>query len=129
MKLKIFLPSAIFIQEEGVTSIVTDTEDGSFGILPHRLDCVAALTTGILIYETGAGNEHFVAIDEGILIKTGDVVMVSVRRAHKGNDLALMKKELEKEFLKLDEKEESTRSVLQKMESAFVHRLSEFKHG
>jgi F-type H+-transporting ATPase subunit epsilon len=128
MNLKIFLPFEILIQEENVERIIAEAKDGSFGILPHRLDCVAALTSGILIYEDQQNKENFVAIDEGILIKTGADVMVSVRRAHKGDDLAKMKQEVEKEFINLDEKEKNTQSVLVKMESSFIHRLAELKH-
>ena len=35
-----------------MSRIVSETHEGAFGLLPHRLDCVAALTPGILVYET-----------------------------------------------------------------------------
>jgi len=128
MNLNIFLPFEIFLHEENVLQIVTDTKEGSFGILPHRLDCVAALAPGILTYETASEKENFVAIDEGILIKIGADVMVSVRRAHKGNDLARMKEEVEKDYINLDKKEKMTRSLLEKMESSFIKRFAELEH-
>ena len=52
MNLKILLPFQIFAEKTGVTRIVAETREGSFGLLPHRLDCVAALAPGILTYET-----------------------------------------------------------------------------
>ena len=52
MHLKILLPFQIFADKPGVTRIVAETLEGSFGLLPHRLDCVAALSPGILTYET-----------------------------------------------------------------------------
>jgi len=48
MHLKVLLPSNIFADTIGVLRIVAETFEGSFGLLPHRLDCVAALTPGIL---------------------------------------------------------------------------------
>src|SRR5277367_3613063 len=87
MQLKVLLPSQIFTQKTGVSRIVAETREGSFGLLPHRLDCVAALMPGILTYETQADGEVFVAVDEGILVKTGQDVLVSVRRALSGDDL------------------------------------------
>ena len=51
MKLKVLLPFRIFAEKTGVSRIVAETREGSFGLLPHRLDCVASLTPGILIYE------------------------------------------------------------------------------
>jgi F0F1-type ATP synthase epsilon subunit len=82
MQLKVLLPSQIFADKTGVSRIVAETREGSFGLLPHRLDCVAALVPGILTYETQTDGEVFVAVDEGILVKTGSDVLVSVRRAH-----------------------------------------------
>ena len=52
MHLKVLLPFQIFADKAGVSRIVAETRDGSFGLLPHRLDCVASLPPGILIFET-----------------------------------------------------------------------------
>src|SRR5450830_584027 len=87
MNLKILLPFMIFADKTGVSRIVAETREGSFGLLPHRLDCVAALVPGILIYQTGSDVEVLVAVDEGVLVKTGPDVLVSVRRAIGGTDL------------------------------------------
>ena len=46
MNLKILLPFQVFAERAGVTRIVVETREGSFGLLPHRLDCVAALRRG-----------------------------------------------------------------------------------
>src|SRR3990167_10023994 len=87
MNLKLLLPFQIFAEVRGVSRLVAETRGGSFGLLPQRLDCVAALTPGILIYETAADGEVFVAVDEGVLVKTGAQVLISVRRALRGSDL------------------------------------------
>jgi F-type H+-transporting ATPase subunit epsilon len=50
MKPKILLPFEIFAERTGVLRIVAETREGSFGLLPHRLDSAAALTPGILIF-------------------------------------------------------------------------------
>ena len=52
MNLKILLPFQVFAEQTGVTRIVAETREGSFGLLPHRRDCIAALVPGILIYQT-----------------------------------------------------------------------------
>ena len=46
MNLKVFLPFKIFTEKAGVLRLSAETRDGSFGLLPHRLDCVAALVPG-----------------------------------------------------------------------------------
>ena len=88
MNLKILLPFQVFAEKTGVTRIVAEAREGSFGLLPHRLDCVSAIAPGILIYETDSGGEEYVAVDEGVLVKTGADVLVSVRRAIAGRTCA-----------------------------------------
>lgn len=128
MNLKILLPFKIFAEETGVLRIVAETREGSFGLLPHRLDCVAALEPGILIYETKSDGEVLLAVDEGILVKTGLDVLVSVRRALVGTDLGQLRAAVEQEFLILDEQEQSMRSVMTKLEAGFLRRFASFHH-
>ena len=128
MNLKVLLPFAIFAEKTGVLRITAETREGSFGLLPRRLDCVAALTPGILTFETKADGEVFVAIDEGVLVKVGPDVFVSVRRAHSGMNLDQLRKTIEMEFLVLDEKEQSIRTVMSKLETGFLHRFAAFQH-
>jgi F-type H+-transporting ATPase subunit epsilon len=128
MNLKILLPFEVFAEKTGVSRIVAETREGSFGLLPHRLDCVAALAPGILIYENEAEGEVYVAVDEGVLIKTGPNVLVSVRNAIAGTDLGQLRESVEREWLNLDEREQRVRSVMAKMESGFIRRLAQFHH-
>ena len=126
MRLKILLPFQVFADIEGVQRIVAETRQGSYGILPQRLDCVTALVPGILTYETATGGEIYVALDEGVLVKAGADVLVSVRNAIGGTDLGELRAAVEQEFLNLDEREQSVRSVLAKLESGLIRRLVEF---
>ena len=126
MNLKVLLPFQIFADKTGVLRIVAETREGSFGLLPHRLDCAAALAPGILTYETTSDGEVFVAVDEGVLVKTGPDVLVSVRRAMGGTDLGWLREAVEREFLTLDEHEQSVRSVLAKMEGDLIRRMASF---
>jgi F-type H+-transporting ATPase subunit epsilon len=128
MNLKVLLPFEVFAEKSGVSRIVAETREGSFGLLPHRLDCVAALAPGILTYETEAGGEVFVAVDEGILVKAGPEVLVSVRRALGGKDLGQLRAAVEEEFLALDEREQGVRKVMAKLETGFLRRLATFQH-
>ena len=126
MNLKVLLPFESFADKAGVSRIVAETRDGSFGLLPHRLDCVAALAPGILIYEIETATEVYIAVDEGVLVKTGLDVLVSVRNAIAGTDLGQLHAAVEREFLHMNERERSVRSVMAKMESDFISRLAEF---
>lgn len=129
MNLKILLPFKIFLQKSDVASIVAETKQGSLGILPHRLDCVSTIAPGILRYqETEKTEVTYVALDEGILIKTGLDVLISVRNAIEGKDLKQLRDSVEQNFLKLSEEEKNARLAAAKMESLFVGRLERLHH-
>jgi F-type H+-transporting ATPase subunit epsilon len=126
VKLKVLLPFQVFAEIGGVKRIVAETPQGSFGLLPHRLDCTAVLEPGILTYETDTDGEVYVAVDEGILVKAGANVLVSVRNAIGGMDLGKLREAVEREFVNLDEDEKQVRAVLARLESGFVRRFAEF---
>ncbi len=128
MNLKVLLPFKIFAEKTGVSRIVAETREGSFGLLPHRLDCVAALAPGILLYETDTEGEVFLAVDEGVLVKAGPDVLISVRQALGGTDLGRLRDAVEQEFLGLDEHEQSMRSVMAKLEAGFLRRFAGLQH-
>lgn len=128
MQLKILLPSRVFSVIENVTRIIAEARQGSFGLLPQRLDCVAALAPGILTYATEGAGDVYLAIDEGVLIKTGSEVVVSVRRAIGGADLGQLRQAVEKEFVTLNERQKTVRTVVAKLESSLIRRFAEFHH-
>ena len=131
MNLEVLLPFRVFAAKTDVLRIVAETSRGSFGLLPRRLDCVAALVPGILTYETEAEGEVYLAVDEGVLVKTGPDVLVSVRRAigATGKDqLHQLRDSVAKEFLTLDEQEQRVRAVTAKLETGFVRRFVRLHH-
>lgn len=121
MRLRVFLPMRILIDQE-VTKVVAEAENGSFGILPRHVDFVAALTPGILSFESG-GLEEFMAIDEGVLVKCATEVMVSTRKAVRSRNLGELRRTVEEEFGTLNERERKTRSILAKLEADFTKRF------
>jgi len=128
MHLRVLLPFGVFADQAGVTAIVAESLAGSFGLLPRRLDCVAALVPGILSYSTEADGETLVAVDEGVLVKTGRDVRVSVRRALAGDDLAGLRAAIEREFRVHDEQAQEARAVMARLEIGFLRRFVGFQH-
>ena len=124
MKLKILLPFKVFAEVKNVRSVTADTNAGSYGFLPQRLDCVAILVPGIFSYETNT--VHYLAVDAGILIKTGSQVLVSVRNAIGGVDLGKLGDAVKNEFLKIDDSEKNVRYVVEKLESGLMNSLKKF---
>jgi len=121
MRLKVVLPMKIFIDRE-VNKVIAEAGNGYFCILPKHIDFVAALVPGILSFEYD-GEEEFLAIDEGVLVKCASDVRVSTRRAVRSKDLGTLKQTLEEEFRILDEREKKTRTILAKLELDFARRF------
>ena len=128
MNLRILLPFGVFAEQADVLRVVADTTDGSCGLLPHRLDCVAALVPGILTYEAKRTGTVYVGIDQGVLVKAGAQVTVSVRRAMSGSDLEQLKDAVQRDFQILDDQERNVRAAVAKMESGLMARLAEFEN-
>ena len=124
--LKILLPNKVFAKHNNVLRIIVDTLEGSYGILPNRRDCTAALTPGILTYQIEIGKDVYIAIDQGIFVKKGNEVFVSVRQAIQGIGLSQLREAVKKEFLTLDQKQQEIRFAMDKLESNFLQRLTEF---
>lgn len=124
MHLQILLPFEIFADQTGIKNIVVDTVSGSFGLLPQRLDCVAALEAGILSYTTDDDEITYIAIDAGILVKVGPDVSVSVRQAKGGLELDQLYEAVKQDFWNKDEHEREIRASLAKLESGFVRRMT-----
>ena len=129
MTLKILLPFRVFSETTAVSRVVVETIEGSFGFLPNRLDCVAALVPGIFTYQCEGCDEIVLAVDEGVLVKIGAEILVSVRNVIEGKDLSRLREAVGLQFLEVDQEERSVRDVMAKMESGFLHRLGEFKRG
>jgi F-type H+-transporting ATPase subunit epsilon len=128
MMLNIFLPSGVFACKKDVSRLVAESTIGSFGLLPNRLDCLAALVPGILTYESKSEGEKFLAIDEGVLIKTGQSVIISVRSAVAGKSLDKLHEAIVNKFMNFNAQEKSARQVMAKMESSFIQRLVEMRN-
>ncbi|MCC9001699.1 MAG: F0F1 ATP synthase subunit epsilon, partial [Candidatus Competibacter sp.] len=83
MHLKLLTPTEILV-DESVVKFNAEGPEGHFCLLPRHRDWVATLVPGLVSFVALDGGEIFVAVDRGILVKCGDEVLVSVRRAVRG---------------------------------------------
>ncbi|MEO8765750.1 MAG: F0F1 ATP synthase subunit epsilon [Ginsengibacter sp.] len=127
MDLRILLPFRIFIETKNVSSITIETSEGSYGLLPQRLDCVAALIPGLFTYEIESHGPKYVAVDKGVMIKAGTQVLVSVRNAIGGADLGKLAEMVKKDFNSQDESRIKIRSVMAKLEGGFIYSFDKFR--
>jgi F-type H+-transporting ATPase subunit epsilon len=127
VQLKILVPSGVFAVIADVMRIVVMTPGGSFGLLPHRLDCAAVLSPGLLTYSTGNQAEVHLAVDAGVLVKTEAQVLVCVRHAIAGADLGQLRQAVDKEMLHLSDQEQSDRTTLARLESGLIRSFAELQ--
>ena len=127
MTLKVIVPFNI-VFEKKVIRLVVETTKGSLGVLPLRLDCTALLVPGIVTYECQGEGEKYLVIDEGIFVKTGSDVTLSVRRALIGTQLGDLEKELEGELNKKGEREKYARQMYTALEKTFLRQIAELFH-
>ena len=125
MTLQVVLPLEILLEQKGVTSIVVETTEGLMGFLPLRLDCVALLVPGILTYETKDGKKSYLALDEGVLVKAGPSVTLSIHGGAVGTDAETLGATVKEEFAKEREREQQVRRMLEQLERSFVRRCME----
>jgi F-type H+-transporting ATPase subunit epsilon len=119
MHLKLLLPTEILLHQD-VIKITAEGGHGSFCLLPQHIDLVTNLVPGIFSFESETGEEIFLAVDEGILVKQGTKVRVSVRNAVYGKSLETLHKTVEQQFRTLDKREKLARNVLSRLETSFV---------
>jgi F-type H+-transporting ATPase subunit epsilon len=122
MKLKILLPTEIFLDRE-VKKITAEAKNGYFTLLPRHVDFVTALVPGIFYFETMEGQEEFLAIDESILVKCGAEVLVSSRNIIKGASLETLQKSVAENFQVLDEQEKKARLAIASLEANIMRRF------
>ena len=129
MRLKVVLPTDIVIDKE-VIKVIAEAENGSFCLLPRHIGFVSVLVPGLLSYVCPGGQEEFIAVDKGILVKCGPDVVVSTGQALVGADLGMLKRAIEKKFNLMDERQKRANSAVAKLEANLVRRFLELeRHG
>ncbi|MGF1540460.1 MAG: F0F1 ATP synthase subunit epsilon [Pleurocapsa sp.] len=124
MQLKVLVPTKVFL-EETVEQVNAEAKDGAFGLLPNHIDFVTALAPGILSYRNQQGEEVFIAVDEGILVKCGQEVLVSTGQAVKDADLETLHQTVEQEFRQLNEQQKLTRTAVARLEVGLARGILE----
>jgi len=122
MILKVYTPGGKVLEDETL-KIKAEAVNGCFTILPRHTDFIANLVPGILYYTDKSGTEKYVAVDEGIFLKTEMIVKVAVRNAIPGTELGKLQDTVKEYFFGMSEQERKTRSILAGLETDFVKKL------
>ncbi|MDX1619133.1 MAG: F0F1 ATP synthase subunit epsilon, partial [Balneolaceae bacterium] len=118
MFLKIMVPEKIVLRES-VHKVIAEARNGFFCLEPRHIDFTAALRPGILYYYIGE-EEHVIAVDEGILVKCGEEVLVSVVEAVEGtgpDPLSGLERQVREKFRSKEAAETNVRIALKNLEA------------
>jgi len=126
MRLIVRLPTEILLTTE-VTKIKAEAPNGWFGLLPRHVDFVTALVPGVLTFVSRDGQEEYLAIDQGILVKCGPDVSVSTRSAVRSTNLEELKRDVVTEFEADEEREKKNLEFEAKLEADLVKGLLELE--
>lgn len=122
MQVKVVTPTEIVFATE-VIKIVADGDEGNFCLLPGHVNYLSALVPGILTLTLPNKTEQHLALDSGLLVKTGSEVLISSRHAAIGPELSELRATVIGQYQQLDELERHARSELAKLEANFVRRF------
>lgn len=126
MRLRVLAPTHLAVDRE-VDAVVAEAIDGSFCLLPHHVDLVAPLATSLLAYRAD-GEETFLAVDGGTLVKCGDEVLVSSPRVVSGPGLDDLRTTIAASFRTLEDRERTARAALARLETDLLRRFVELEH-
>ena len=126
MRLEVFTPTALLV-DVAVVKVVAEGPEGYFAVLPRHIDLAAALTPGLFAFVTASGDERFLGVDEGVLVKRGSELRVSVLDAFESGDLASLRTQVARRFLSLDEHERAARTALARLEAGAIRRVLEIE--
>jgi F-type H+-transporting ATPase subunit epsilon len=126
MTVTLLLPAGTLF-DGAATRLTAVAPNGGFGIWPNHVDFVTAIVPSVLTVWLEGGSQEYFGLDEGLLIKRGHQVTVSVRRGVRGDDLDSLHETVATGFLQMDEDERQARAALSRLEANMVRRFSELQ--
>ncbi|HUB13555.1 MAG TPA: F0F1 ATP synthase subunit epsilon [Acetobacteraceae bacterium] len=88
MRLIIAEPTRVVVDDANVLSLRAEDASGSFGILPGHADLVTALTPSVVMWRCADGNQHYCAVQRGVLaVHDGRDIAIATRQAQASDNM------------------------------------------
>ncbi len=123
MRVRVQAPDRTLLEQEA-DRVVVESVAGSFCLEPRHVDYAAGIVDGILTVGRG-GEERFLGTGEGVLVKVGDEVLVSVRDAVTDAPLGRLREAVERRARDRGGRADAMRRAADRLESALVQRFAE----
>jgi len=130
MRLLITTPTAIVIDETGVTAIRAEDESGSFGIMNGHADLLTALSVCIVSWKGENEKRRYCAVRRGLFsvrkAEAGTEVAIATREAVPGDRLEHLERVVLDEFRQRLETERSARTESLQLQMKAVRQIVRF---
>lgn len=126
MRLRIVVPPRSLLDER-IHKLTAPGRDGAFGMLPRHVDFATVLAPGVLAYVTADGREGFAGLDDAILVKRGDQIVVAAMDGGVGADLATLRGAVARQFMTRGSRESAARRALARLEASMIRRIIELE--
>ncbi len=114
-------PGSVVVDRE-VEQVSAESTVGWFTMLPRHLDAVVDLAQGLVVF-IADGNESYLAVDGGTLVKAGSHVDIATGEAFTGSSTRELQHQLRAAFSDLDERERRARRAVARLEGDVTQRL------
>jgi F-type H+-transporting ATPase subunit epsilon len=127
VKLVIVTPTAIAIDEDGVSYVRAEDSSGAFGIQQGHADLLTTLGISVVIWHTARGEERYAAVRGGALrIRGGKSVEVATREAAFGDNLEELRDVVVGGMRKNAQVEQAARIGVLGLERAAIKRIHRY---
>jgi F-type H+-transporting ATPase subunit epsilon len=127
VQLRVTLPFRVEV-DESVRQVSAEGDAGSFTLKPRHVDFCSSIRPGLLWFINADGKEIFLAVDRGLLVKTGEQVQVATGQAVRCERLENVEDAVQEYMRDKSEREAETEMALEKMQADFVRRFAELEH-
>jgi F-type H+-transporting ATPase subunit epsilon len=122
--LKVVTPTRVVVDTHA-EKVTVQGREGSRTYLPAHIDFSTVVVPSVMSWQPAEGEEQFAAVDEGMLVKVGDEVLLSTSYAVYGPPLGRLRETVEEQFSERGEREKTARTALAKLEASIMRRFME----
>ena len=126
MQFVLVTPQGIVLQEN-IRKITIETLDGYHTLLPRHVDFVSALTAGIITFLPQNDSEKYAACHQGIVVKKGDKITLSVQNAVLGETLSELQELIKTEFKQNEEQRKQLNTAMARLELGLMRGFQQLK--
>ncbi|MBD3419305.1 MAG: F0F1 ATP synthase subunit epsilon [Chitinivibrionales bacterium] len=126
MNVDVMTPTSVLVSESAV-KVRVEAVGGSYSVLPAHIDFVALLEPGIIELHMASQEQKLIASDQGVMVKRGAEVKISLHNGLLGERLGELQKTVEQHYRSLSDREQKNRMALARLERDMARTIYDFE--